>query len=81
MGLYFPGEFLYYHHKEPAMIETMTTEMLLTGAILGASALALLGGISMLRPPREARSTVNLDDAVRKAPYHRLHNVLPPHKS
>lgn len=62
------------------MFETLTLETLLTGAILGASAIALVGGVSMLRPPREAPNRVDVEDAVRKAPYHRLHNVLPRQK-
>ncbi len=63
------------------MFEALTMENLLTGAILGASALALLGGVTMLRTPREAPSKVDIDAAVRNAPYHRLHNVLPARKS
>ena len=59
------------------MFEALTTETLLTGAILGASALALAGGFSMMRSPRQEPSRVDVEDAVRKAPYHRLHNVLP----
>jgi hypothetical protein len=62
------------------MFEALTPETLLTCAILGASAVALLGGMSVLRAPRAAPKAVDLDDAVRKAPYHRLHNVLPTQK-
>jgi hypothetical protein len=62
------------------MFDALTMETLLTGAVLGASALALAGGVSMLRTPREAPSRIDLDEAVRKAPYHRLHNVLPVRK-
>lgn len=63
------------------MFEALTTEWLLTGGIIGASALALAGGLSMMRAPSEARRSVDLDEAVQKAPYHRLHNVLPKQKS
>ncbi|MFK7762895.1 MAG: hypothetical protein AB8B62_06505 [Roseobacter sp.] len=63
------------------MFEALTTEWLLIGGIVGASALALAGGLSMMRAPSEVRSRVDLDEAVQKAPYHRLHNVLPYNKS
>ncbi|MEM9576727.1 MAG: hypothetical protein AAF999_06905 [Pseudomonadota bacterium] len=59
------------------MFEALTQETLLTGAILGASALALVGGVSMMLSPRKAPSRVDVEEAVLKAPYHRLHNVLP----
>lgn len=63
------------------MFEALNTEMLMTCGILGASALALVGGLVIMRGPRVATQTVDIEKAVKNAPYHRLHNVLPPQNS
>lgn len=59
------------------MFESITTELLVSGGLLGVSALVIAGGISMIRTPKPERKDVDIDAAVRNAPYHRLHNVLP----
>lgn len=59
------------------MFETLTTEIILTSGIAGVSALALIGSIVMMRSPRQQKSEIDIEEAVRNAPYHRLHNVLP----
>ena len=63
------------------MFEVLNTDVLLTCGVVGASALALAGGLVMMRAPRPAARTVDLDSAVKNAPYHRLHNVLVPRQS
>lgn len=60
------------------MIQSLTTEMLVSGGLLGVSALVMAGGISMMLRPRPEPRKIDIEAAVRKAPYHRLHNVLPP---
>lgn len=59
------------------MFETLTTEVILSSGIAGVSALALIGSLVILRAPRQKKSEVDIDEMVRNAPYHRLHNVLP----
>lgn len=59
------------------MFETLTTEVILSSGIAGVSALALVGSLVMLRAPRHEKPEVDIEAAVRDAPYHRLHNVLP----
>ena len=59
------------------MFDALTTEMILSSSIAGASAIALAGSFVMLRGSRMEKSGVDIDEAVRNAPYHRLHNVLP----
>ncbi|QHQ34753.1 hypothetical protein [Algicella marina] len=45
--------------------------------IAATSAFAGFGGLLMLRGPRRQEVRVDVDAFVRKAPYHRLHNVVP----
>lgn len=59
------------------MFEVLNPESLMTAAIVGASAMALVGGVMMIRSPRPAAQPADIDRAVKNAPYHRLHNVLP----
>lgn len=59
------------------MFETIATEVVLSFAIVGASAMAIAGTWAALRATRVSEATVNVEPAVRKAPYHRLHNILP----
>lgn len=59
------------------MFETLTTEVILGSGIAGVSALALIGSLVLLRAPRHEKSKVDVEAAVKDAPYHRLHNVLP----
>ncbi len=59
------------------MFDTITSEMLVSGGLLGVSALVFAGSVMMMRAPREKRSDVDIDAVVRNAPYDRLHNVIP----
>lgn len=59
------------------MFETLTTEFLVGGGLLCVSVLAAAGGVAMLRDPRPEPRKIDVEAAVRSAPYHRLHNVLP----
>jgi len=59
------------------MFETLTTEVILSSGTACVSAIALVGSLVMLRAPRHKKSAVDIEAAVRDAPYHRLHNVLP----
>jgi len=59
------------------MFDALTTEIILSSGIAGVSALALVGSLVMFRTPRRKKSEVDIEAAVRDAPYHRLHNVLP----
>lgn len=59
------------------MFETLTTEVILSSGIASVSALALVGSLVMLRAPRRKKSDVDIEAAVKDAPYYRLHNVLP----
>ena len=63
------------------MLESMTTEILVSGGLLGVSALIMAGGVAMMRGPRPEAKPIDIEAAVRRAPYHRLHNVLPSHGS
>lgn len=58
------------------MFETLTTEIILGSGIAGVSVLALVGSLVMIRTPQPKKSEVDIEAAVRDAPYHRLHNVL-----
>ncbi len=59
------------------MLESLSTEMMLGSGLLGISGLVMAASYMMARRPQVTRKTVNIDNAVQNAPYHRLHNVLP----
>ena len=63
------------------MFEAITSEMLVSGGLIGVSALVIAGSLSVIWSPREKRRDIDVEAAVRNAPYHRLHNVIPVQKS
>lgn len=59
------------------MFETLTNEMFLSLATTGVSILAMAGTVVALRATQRAPHHANMDEIVRNAPYHRLHNLVP----
>ena len=58
----------------------ITTELLVTGSLIGMSLMIIAGGISIdLASRKRPRREIDIDivAAVRDAPYHRLKGVLP----
>lgn len=58
------------------MFGTLIMEVILGAGIAGVSALALLVSLARLRTPRHGKSEVDIEAAVREAPYHRLRDIL-----
>lgn len=58
------------------MFENLTMEVILGAGIAGVSALALLVSLVRLRTSRHGKSEVDIEAAVREAPYQRLHDIL-----
>ena len=58
------------------MLDTLTTEILLSLAITSSSALAVVGALLALRGTRQKGEDFDIDAAVRDAPYTRLHNIV-----
>ncbi|WP_244270170.1 hypothetical protein [Leisingera aquaemixtae] len=58
------------------MFETMTSEIVIASSIIGACVLVVAGSSYMLRIKKPKAPIVDVDAAVRDAPYHRLQNVL-----
>ncbi|MBM7066049.1 hypothetical protein [Actibacterium sp. 188UL27-1] len=54
----------------------MTIEILLSLTAVSLSILAVGGITNALWATREENPAVNLDDTIRRAPYHRLHNIV-----
>lgn len=60
------------------MFEALTTEMLLTVITVIVSASATSGALWALRATQQRKhEDCDIDAAVRNAPYHRLHNIVP----
>ncbi|QBR38244.1 hypothetical protein ETW23_21185 [Leisingera sp. NJS201] len=58
------------------MFEAITTETFTASTIIGACVLIVAGSGYMLRTKRSKDPIVDVDAAVRDAPYHRLRNIL-----
>ncbi len=54
------------------MTEILSTEVILTGAIVGNSLLVTIMGFLMMREPKDDRPKVDIDAFVQNAPYHLL---------
>ena len=57
------------------MLEGLSAEVILSLAGAGVSILAL-GGIAMALVSKPRKGDIDVEALVRKAPYHRLHNVV-----
>lgn len=58
------------------MFEAISTEIFTASSIIGACVLIVAGSGYMLRTNKTKAPIVDVDAAVRDAPYHRLHDVL-----
>ncbi|SHJ12677.1 hypothetical protein SAMN04488012_10563 [Palleronia salina] len=54
------------------MTEIFSTEVILTGTIVGNSLLVTIMGFLMMREPKDDRPKVDIEAVVRNAPYHLL---------
>lgn len=59
------------------MLDVITSEMLVSFGLIGVSVLVIVGALSVVWPCRENKSDVDVDTAVRNAPYHLLHEQRP----
>lgn len=58
------------------MLEALTLEMLVTGSLAAASGVAMLGGYLLAQKPRMISHDIDIDAAVRDAPWHRLQGIV-----
>lgn len=58
------------------MLEALTTEFTIASSIIGACVLAFAGSGYMLLSKKPETPDIDVDTAVRNAPYHRLQNIL-----
>jgi len=54
------------------MLETITSEELISYGLLGVSALVIAGSIYVIWPRRQKGPRIDIEAAVRNAPYHLL---------
>ena len=57
------------------MTDFLSTEVILTRAIVGTSLLATIMGFLMTRKPIDDRPKVDIDALVQNAPYHLLESI------
>ena len=56
-----------------SMLDVISSEILVSFGLIGISVLIIVGALSVVWPWRENKSDVDVDAAVRNAPYHLLH--------
>lgn len=59
------------------MFEAMSPDTLVLGVSLVTGVIGLAGGMVLWANGRKVHQTADIKDIVAKAPYERLHNVLP----
>ncbi|UWQ34243.1 hypothetical protein K3555_07035 [Leisingera sp. M527] len=58
------------------MFEAMGMETVIVSAIAGACSLSFAASVYLFYRSKPQPETSDLDEIVRNAPYHRLHNIL-----
>ena len=54
------------------MFESITSEMLVSGGLIGISLMVIIASLWIAWPLREKRRHIDVEEAVRNAPYHLL---------